>query len=482
MSVAGSGSSPDNGNRRGARYHTRGKGGSDSDSSGVSIYGNTRKGVEFAESLESGSFLFAMVMSYTETCEIPGLSAAGASIDSFKLTPPADAEYLHYGYCKTLRGIPVTPDGKPTPAVMTKAALESASIPHMVISAGSSVTPQLPYVEAGLKPGRNIRVRDAMTIADVVHAMDRGRIVGRSMAPLADCIIIGESIPAGTTTAMAVLYGLGFHLRVSSSMPENPVRLKEDVMCDAFMRVAAQKERGDVQGSDDNNDNDTNNDIDNNSTGSGMANQTQKHTNSPGDLGSERRQGMYYEISRDDDIVDTNTFGESRRHTSRLISSVVPRPPDFGSDPAGRQQYLNEIVAAVGDPMIPFVAGMMSAASVSSKVLLAGGTQMAAVLAFASGFGYNAANVAVGTTAYVAKDPSADFAHMISCVAGVPALAVDPGLESSQHEGLRAFARGYAKEGVGAGGCMISSMLKTGMRRPDMTRAIDAEYARLFDA
>ena len=46
------------------------------------------------------------------------------------------------------------------------------------------------------------------------------------------------------------------------------------------------------------------------------------------------------------------------------------------------------IVAKIGDPMIPFVAGMLSSASRCVKVMLAGGTQMAAVLAFAEKIGF----------------------------------------------------------------------------------------------
>jgi len=41
--------------------------------------------------------------------------------------------------------IPMTPDGKPTPALLTKASLESASIPQVIINAGSKIPPKLPY-------------------------------------------------------------------------------------------------------------------------------------------------------------------------------------------------------------------------------------------------------------------------------------------------------------------------------------------------
>ena len=46
------------------------------------------------------------------------------------------------------------------------------------------------------------------------------------------------------------------------------------------------------------------------------------------------------------------------------------------------------VIANAGDPMIPFVAGMLSSASEITNVILAGGTQMTAVLALAEVIGY----------------------------------------------------------------------------------------------
>ena len=101
----------------------------------------------------------------------------------------------------------MTPDGKPTPALLTKVALESSSIPHIVINAGSKVEPQLPFIQTGLSPGKNISVNPAMSDSQISQAVDYGRIVGRTLASMTDCLIIGESIPGGTTTALAVMLG-----------------------------------------------------------------------------------------------------------------------------------------------------------------------------------------------------------------------------------------------------------------------------------
>jgi len=52
--------------------------------------------------------------------------------------------------------IPMTPDGKPTPALLTKAALESASIPQVIINAGSKISPKLPYFQTDIAHFKNI--------------------------------------------------------------------------------------------------------------------------------------------------------------------------------------------------------------------------------------------------------------------------------------------------------------------------------------
>ncbi len=346
------------------------------------LFGNVDRAQNFLESIKSGKSLFSFVISYTETCEIPGITFAGADKNSIQFTPPADAEYLHYGYCKTINKIPMTPDGKPTPGLLTKTALESSSIPHLTINAGSKISPQLPFIETGLSFGKNILIQDAMTDSQVSHAVDFGRIVGRSLASLTDCLIIGESIPGGTTTALAVLRAFGYDAKVSSSIPNNPVELKNEIVESAMKRI--------------------------------------------------------------------------------------------------NSDHPYSIVAKVGDPMIPFVAGMLSSASGVSKVMLAGGTQMSAVLAFASKIGFNEENTAIGTTSYITNDQSANFKDLVQKIVDIPIISVDPGLKHSRYSGLRAFSEGFAKEGVGAGGSIIASMLKTGNDSTKFLEMVEVEYGRLF--
>ena len=82
--------------------------------------------------------------------------------------------------------------------------------------------------------------------------------------------------------------------------------------------------------------------------------------------------------------------------------------------------------------MIPFVAGMLSSASSVSNVMLAGGTQMASVLAFASKIGFNEEKTAIGTTSYITDDDTANFTSLIKEIADIPAISVNPGLKKFQ--------------------------------------------------
>lgn len=334
--------------------------------------------------------VFVCVISYTATSEIPGLTVAGANAELVKYTSPADSEFLYYGQCKCIDVVPATPDGKPTPALITRAALQAANIPLLVIDAGAKIKPSIPYVSFGLEPGRNIVNENAMDEPMVSRAFGHGELLGKQLAALSDLVLVGESIPGGTTTALAVLSALGIDARfkVSSSMPENPHDLK-----------------------------------------------------------------------------------------NRVVASAIKR--------AGGTSSPFEAVATFGDPMMPSVAGIASGAlAAGGKVMLAGGTQMSAVVAILKRLGRPLGGLCIGTTSYVAKDPSADLAGLVRAASQVPILSCDLHLGESSKPGLRAFAKGFVKEGVGAGGASIAAMLKskgkiTGKK---LLRAIEKEYETSIEA
>ncbi|MGB3919531.1 nicotinate mononucleotide-dependent phosphoribosyltransferase CobT [Methanothrix sp.] len=306
--------------------------------------------------------LFLCIISNTDTGKIPGLSAAGTTPELTDYTPGADAELVETNKIITMPELPEAPGGSPTPAVVTKAALNLTGISSLFIASGLRKKPAIPYIELGGEPGSDIR--EQRGVRDPQGIFERGRRLGGKLAALSDCILIGESIAGGTTTALAVLRALGYRENVSSSFASNPIGLKEQVAAEAMARAGA----------------------------------------SPGSL-------------KDDPM---------------------------------------EAIKELGDPMMPCALGLMSGLSGSRsgcRVVLAGGTQMAAVLALGKALGLEG-DVSIATTKYIMEDRSASFRQIVEA-AGRPYHYVDPGLERSKVPGLQVYAQGYVKEGVGMGGASL---------------------------
>jgi uncharacterized protein (TIGR00303 family) len=207
-----------------------------------------------------------------------------------------------------------------------------------------------------------------------------------------DLVVVGESIPGGTTTALGVLTGLGIdaNYKMSSSMPVNPHDLKIHVVKQAII--------------------------------------------------------------------------------NQKISGL--------QDPF-------KIISSLGDPMIPAVAGIATGVTQSgSKMLLAGGTQMAAVLAFMHSMKLTLKNICLGTTSYVTDDENSDLEFLVKTICpDVPIMSVNPGLDKSTKNGLIMYDKGVVKEGVGSGGAIITLLLKSNgsLDKNNFLRNIENEYERSIE-
>jgi uncharacterized protein (TIGR00303 family) len=334
--------------------------------------------------------IFICVISHTETSNIPGITVAGANTELIKYTSAADSEYLYYGYCKSMNKIPVTPDGKPTPAVISRTALQLADIPFLVVDGGSFIKPSIPFISFDLKPGKNIVYGDAVDIFDVKKAYDYGIILGRQLAKTNDLIVIGESIPGGTTTALGVLTALGIDakFKVSSSMPKNPHDLKNRIIAECMQKT-----------------------------------------------------NINFDTLKNDPFAAISYFG---------------------------------------DPMIPTIAGICDGIIISGgRVMLAGGTQMSAVIAILKTLKRPLDNISIGTTSYVADDISANLLELVKSISPeVPVYVIDLHMNESEYAGLQAFAKGFIKEGVGAGGLSIVASLKSkgSINGTILLKAIERQY------
>ena len=206
--------------------------------SNIRVFGKVSE--RFIEELKNSSAAFILTIGTTDTSLIPGITVAGASPELTHYTPPADAEFLKLGKCLVIPFPPVTPDGKPTPALVSRACLLLLDIPSIIVDAGSRVKPLIPHVDLVGEPGKDIRTGTALSENGARGILENSKMFGKEIADTFDIIIIGESIPAGTTTAMAIMIALGYDAwgKVSSASPSNPVELKTNVVKEGLRRAS----------------------------------------------------------------------------------------------------------------------------------------------------------------------------------------------------------------------------------------------------
>ncbi len=342
--------------------------------------------------LKSSNPIFVCVISYTETSEIPGITVAGANKDLIKYTSSADVEFLYYGRCKCIDGVPATPDGKPTPAIITKTMLNIGNIPFIVVDSGAKIKPDIPLFSFNLRSGKNIMENIAMEPEEVEKAYRYGLMLGKQLSKSNDLVILGESIPGGTTTALAVMLSLGIDAKnkMSSSMPENPHNLKNMIVIKSMKK-------------------------------------------------------------------NNITFG-----------SLKDKP--------------FEAISLLGDPMIPSMTGIAQGViDNGGRVMLAGGTQMCTILSILKSLNVKTDKVVIGTTKYIFNDHSANFTNLVLSIDNNVGIVIsDLHLIESTKLGLKAFANGFVKEGVGAGGVSIATMINANgkLNGEILLKYIEREYEK----
>ncbi|KAB1197182.1 MULTISPECIES: nicotinate-nucleotide--dimethylbenzimidazole phosphoribosyltransferase [Haloferax] len=171
-----------------------------------------------------------LVAGTTATAKIPEISAAGADPTLVGHTPSADAEIIEYGDTVRSPVTPVSPTGCPTPAAITRAVRELTGFDVLTVDAGLAKPTAAPTIDVGARPGRDIREPEPVPTAP--GAFEAARRMGLALPE--DELVIGETVPGGTTTALAVFRALGETFPVSSSLPSNPTSLKEDVVAEAL--------------------------------------------------------------------------------------------------------------------------------------------------------------------------------------------------------------------------------------------------------
>lgn len=173
---------------------------------------------------------FVLVGGNTNTAPIDGISAAGANPDAMVHTPSGDLEIVEYGHPMQAPVVPVSPTGCPTPAVLTRAVRELLEFDVLAVGAGLARPTTAPAVTIGAEVGNDLRT--SHSVASASDTFEVARRLGCSLPD--DELVIGETTPGGTTTALGVLTALGEQPTVSSSLPANPLSLKRDAVNEAL--------------------------------------------------------------------------------------------------------------------------------------------------------------------------------------------------------------------------------------------------------
>ncbi len=349
-----------------------------------------------------------LLLAATDTAAVEGISAAGATGPSRRFTAAADAELLLLGPRQPRpHALPPLPAGV-SPALISRVVLERLGLNALVVDLGCPVAPAVPHLRpaapAGGGPARCLSRGNALEPARVEALLALGQSWAERQARLqpASPMLVAECVPGGTTTAQALLTGLGIEASglVSGSLRRPAHALKADLVA------------------------------------KGLA--------AAGLLGPRANAGP-------------------------------------AAQPAA---WARRVAACLGDPMQPLAAGLaLGAAHHGLPLLLAGGSQMAAVLALALALAPPALRsrlarwVGLATTGWVAREPGSDLALLLRRIGdqwGVDplAFAADLNFRAAVHPALADYERGYVKEGVGAGGLAVLWQL-SGRRPADLALACD---------
>ena len=138
-----------------------------------------------------------------------------------------------------------------------------------------------------------------------------------------------------------------------------------------------------------------------------------------------------------------------------------------------------EKLSLVSDNMLLFCAGFLLEASRRFHIVLAGGTQMAAVLLIADALREDvlmrlkSENITLATTAWVAEDKKSDIKHILEQLSYTPhAISTTLSFADAEIAVLKKYDEGEAKEGVGAGAALAYAQAN-GVSNKEVVEAIE---------
>ncbi|WP_071188480.1 nicotinate mononucleotide-dependent phosphoribosyltransferase CobT [Trichormus sp. NMC-1] len=189
----------------------------------IKIYTQIKQGEKWLRHYRGSLPVFACILGFTETGLIPGISAAGLTPEDRKYTACADAEFLYYG-AEHQPQYPLPPlTAGASPVLISRAVVAALNIPLYLFNGGLLKIPAVPIIDLGGSPARCLSTGVALEIATVKHLLEQGLLWGsRLSAEIPNgYVILSECVVGGTTTALAILSGLGIDAagKVNSSHP-----------------------------------------------------------------------------------------------------------------------------------------------------------------------------------------------------------------------------------------------------------------------
>ncbi len=389
---------------------------------GISIYHGDAQAAAWLKRFQGQPWQLEIALAFTETALIPGISAAGKTAGDRQFTAHADAEFLHSGLTPSTHppSYPLPPlTTGLSPVLISRAMLEASHSKALLINTGLAHPLNLPSLDLAQPAAHCLSSGAAMSYNQAQQSFQKGLSLGETW-PNPTTKSFTATQPSAPTTTSVPSYAVLGECVVGGTT--TALGLLMGLGVDALGRV---------------------------NSSHGQCNHQQK---------------------------------------AQLVTQGLAQAGLGDSSPQKQQDPL-KIVAALGDPMQPFLAGYAIALSRHQGVLLAGGTQMLAVYALATAITqhqqlpWQPKNIAIGTTRWVATDPTGDTPGLAKAIEqrfGLAPLllATDLSFAASQHSGLRAYEEGFVKEGVGAGGCAIATTLSLGWSAKEIAESIETFVTR----
>lgn len=398
-------------------------------SRGINLHSETDRARAWVNKFQGQPWSLVCTLGFTETALIPGISAAGNTPEARRWTAIADSEFLHCGITPHPATHPLPPlDAGLSPVLITRALIELEQAPIHIFNAGLLQSTAHTGLDLGGQPASCVSTGRAMPLSQVKHLLQAGLSWGERLGQQVSASgPIHASTPAPSKNAYLVL----------GECVVGGTTTALGVLMGLGIEAA------------------------------GRVNSSHPCCNH----GQKQR-----------------LVNQGLRASGLNLSQPDPLA----------------VVAAVGDPMQIFVAGIAIAASPHCGILLAGGTQMLAVYALAAALVkyqqlpqiinsprinspvidspiidlWNPDNIAVGTTRWVALDPSGDTPGLAQAIGQhfQPApmlLSTALDFSNSSHPALRAYEEGFVKEGVAAGGSAIATSLSRGLSSEALVGEVD---------